>query len=257
MEAAKDAIARYVRVGSMVFNLGFMVYGHKGDNTEVGRAESCREAGELLAPIGQVEPDGFQGVFDRFRPTGWTPIEGTLDEAGEAFAGKEGQENRVIVVSDGIETRGGDPVAAAQRLYEAGIAVHIDVVGFDVPDDETEQLIKIAQVTGGEYYDAENAADLDAYFQQQGEALTKTWEALTCELRNSAHDQLCDQNQCNDATVFRIPEEQQKYEYGSPEYEALQNLSDRITQGFEQRQQARDEAARRLEELQQQYYELR
>jgi hypothetical protein len=81
MEAAKDAITRYVRVGSTVFNLGFMVYGHKGDNTEAGRAESCRDAGELLAPIGQVEPDGFQGVLDRFRPTGWTPIEGTLDEA--------------------------------------------------------------------------------------------------------------------------------------------------------------------------------
>ena len=103
MEAAKDAIARYVRVGSTLFNLGFMVYGHKGDSTEAGRAESCREAGELLAPIGQVEPDGFQGVLDRFRPTGWTPIEGTLDEAGEAFAGKEGQENRVILVSDGIQ----------------------------------------------------------------------------------------------------------------------------------------------------------
>jgi hypothetical protein len=81
MEAAKDAIARYVRVGSTVFNLGFKVYGHKGDNTEAGRAESCRDAGELLAPIGQVEPDGFQGVLDRFRPTSWTPIEGTLDEA--------------------------------------------------------------------------------------------------------------------------------------------------------------------------------
>jgi hypothetical protein len=72
MEAAKDAIARYVRVGSTVFNLGFKVYGHKGDNTEAGRAESCRDAGELLAPIGQVEPDGFQGVLDRFRPTSWT-----------------------------------------------------------------------------------------------------------------------------------------------------------------------------------------
>ena len=57
MEAAKDAIARYVRVGSTVFNLGFMVYGHKGDNTEAGRAESCREAGELLAPaIDRTKP---------------------------------------------------------------------------------------------------------------------------------------------------------------------------------------------------------
>ena len=52
-----------------------------------------------------------------------------------------------------------------------------------------------------------------------------------------------------DATVFRIPEEQK--------YEALQGPSDRITRGFERRQQARDEAARRLEELRRQYFELR
>ena len=44
--------------------------------------------------------------------------------------------------------------------------------------------------------------------------------ALACHaiavLFAGAHDTICDQDHCNDATVFRIPEEQERYEYGSP-----------------------------------------
>ena len=249
MEAAKEALLRYSGPSSVLFETGFAVFGHTGDATEAGRTESCREAAELLLPMGEVDPSTFEGMLSRFQPTGWTPIEGALREAERAFAGKEDQINRVILVSDGIETCGGDPVAAAEELHRSGIELTIDVVGFGVPDDEVEQLRDIATAGGGEYYDAETGADLDEYFRQEAEELDKTWEAFTCELRNGFHDTICDQNQCNDATVFRIPEEQQKYEYGSPEYEALQDLSDRISEGLEERQKARDEASARAEEL--------
>ena len=49
--------------------------------------------------------------------------------------------------------------------------------------------------------------------------------------------------------MFRIPEEQEKYEYGSPEYEALQDISTRISEGLEERQASRDEAADRASQL--------
>jgi hypothetical protein len=109
---------------------------------------------------------------------------------------------------------------------------------------------------GGEYYDAQTGADLDEYFRKQSEAMQQTWDAFACELRNGFHDTLCDQNQCNDATVFRIPEEQRKHEYGSPEYEALQDLSERISAGLEERQKARDEASERAQELYEQHSKL-
>jgi hypothetical protein len=73
----------------------------------------------------------------------------------------------------------------------------------------------------------------------------RTLRRVYLEINNSTNDTICGQNQCNDATVFRIPEEQQKYEYGSPEYEALQDISDHISEGLEERQAARDEAADR------------
>jgi Mg-chelatase subunit ChlD len=256
MEAAKEALLRYAGPSSVVYETGFAVFGHTGDSTRAGKAESCREAAEVLSPLGRVDPDTFGATLERFEPTGWTPIEGALRESEKAFAGKEGQENRIILVSDGIETCGGDPVAAAERLHRSGIEVTIDVVGFGVPDDEAEQLRDIATAGGGEYHHARTGADLDEFFREQSEATSKTFDAFTCELRNGFHDTLCDQNQCNDATVFRIPEEQQKYEFGSPEYEALQDLSERITAGFERRQEARDRASTRADELYEEWTKL-
>ncbi len=256
MEAAKDALLRYSGPSSVLFETGFAVFGHEGDTTRAGRADSCEEAAELLLPVGRVDPATFEETLSGFEPTGWTPIEGALREAEQAFAGKAGQVNRVTLVSDGIETCGGDPVAAAEGLHRSGIGLQVDVVGFGVDDDEAGQLRDIAAAGGGEYFDAKTGADLDGYFREQSEALSQTWDAFTCELGNGLHDTICDQNQCNDATVFRIPEEQRKHAYGSPEYEALQDISDRISAGLEERQKARDEASGRARELQQRHSEL-
>ena len=107
MQAAKDALLKYSGVSSVLFETGFMVFGHEGDTSEAGRPESCEAGGEVLSPIGEVDPATFEGTLSRFEPTGWTPIEGALDEAEGAFSGKEDQINRVILVSDGVETCGG------------------------------------------------------------------------------------------------------------------------------------------------------
>ncbi len=249
MEAAKESIVRYSQVSSVVYDTGFAVFGNTGDATGAGKAESCSAASEMLLPLGEVDQDSVGGVVDQFEPTGWTPIGGALREAAKTFAGHEDETNRVILVSDGIETCGGDPLAAAESLRRSGIAVTVDVVGFGVSSDETEQLEDIAAAGGGEYFGAETGADLDEYFRQQGEIMGETFDAFTCELRNGLHDTICDQNQCNDATAFRIPEEQKKYEYGTPEYEALADISDNISEGLEERQKARDEASDRASQL--------
>lgn len=255
MDAAKEALTRYSGVSASIFETGFAVFGHTGDGTEAGKDQSCAEAAETLLSLGEVDPASFEGTLSRFQPTGWTPIEGALREAEEEFAGHEGDINQMVLVSDGIETCGGDPVAA-EELRASGIELTIDVVGFGVPGDVAGQLRDIAAAGGGEYFDARTGADLDGYFQKQAEAKNQTIDAALCELRNGFHDTLCDQNQCNDAVVFRIPDEQNKYEYTSPEYVAFQDLSDRINAGFDERQKARDEASARAKELMDQYNEI-
>jgi len=66
------------------------------------------------------------------------------------------------LISDGMETCGGDPVQAAKELIGLGYDLQMHIVGFDISRNVTarDQLIEIAQATGGVYYDAENSEQL-------------------------------------------------------------------------------------------------
>jgi Ca-activated chloride channel family protein len=129
-------------------------YGHH-------RKEDCNDL-ELLTPFGPKEPARIRQKVQALKPVGNTPIAGTLEAAGKDFAGREGQRNMIVLVSDGKETCQGDPCAVARSLHQAGIQVQIDVIGFDVAADEREQLVCIADAGGGRYYDAANAKEFKA-----------------------------------------------------------------------------------------------
>ncbi|MPZ86776.1 MAG: VWA domain-containing protein [Nitriliruptorales bacterium] len=168
MEAAREALERYVTGTPDLFNIGFMVYGHRGSNQEADRPESCAGV-DTLADVGEVDFETFPDVLQSFEPTGWTPVAGSLEAAREVFADRGEDANRVILVSDGIETCDGDPVAAAEALAAEGIDVTVDVVGFGVDAADEDQLRAIAEATGGDYTTAQSGDDLRGYFDKQRE----------------------------------------------------------------------------------------
>jgi hypothetical protein len=257
LDAAKGALRRYVATVSGLVNLGFLVYGHEGNNTEAGKAESCRGI-DLLDPIGEAEPQTFGQTLDRFQPTGWTPIAAALREAERAFEGREDATNRIVLVSDGIETCGGDPVAVARALHDRGFAVEIDVIGFDIAQGSADarQLREIARVTGGTYYDAKTAQDLNDYFDQQGKALGETLDALICEVNSNFNASLCDYQFQNKVVAEVNTYADRVYATDFEEWQAYQDISDRVREEREGREEARRDAAERIEELQKQYDQL-
>jgi hypothetical protein len=179
--AARDSLAGFVDGAPGSLRAGFSVFGHKGSNQASGKRESCAGA-EVVKPVGQVEPRRFPATLARFRPTGYTPIARALSTAPRAFAGvEEGARNRIILVTDGIETCGGDPVAEARDLKRAGIAVTVDVVGFDIGKAaDRERLRKIAEASGGTYTDAQTGSALEDYFDAQRAREAQLLKAVNC-----------------------------------------------------------------------------
>lgn len=181
MAAAKTAITSYIDRLPTEVNAGLMVYGHKGSNNEADKAVSCQGI-ELLYPLSKIDKTAFKNAVASFSPTGWTPIANSLSRASKkAFSGKENHNNSIILVSDGIETCGGNPCQIAADLKSAGIMMKIDVVGFDVDAAAKEQLQCVAQVTGGQYYHVRSPAELNQAFDQFAknvEALDKTANCL-------------------------------------------------------------------------------
>lgn len=191
IDIAKMSLLKYASSVPESIRLGLLVYGHKGNNQASGKAESCAGV-ELMAPIGGLRDSDAQTVINRFAPTGWTPIAASLEKAKESFNADMKGRNRIIMVSDGIETCGGDPVKVARELHNSGFAVTIDVVGFNVPGSDANQLKKIAEAGGGIYFDARTQSALDAYFQEQNRATAKTFEAANCYAQAYNKAWICD-----------------------------------------------------------------
>ena len=191
LDAAREAITRYVVATPDGQRLGLMVYGHVGSNSEADRPASCAGI-ELFAPLGELRTDTVDGVLAQFAPTGWTPIAASLLAAADGFPSAEGgADNRVVLVTDGLETCDGDPVAAAAALYEADIAVTVDVVGFDVPDADAQALRAIAEVTGGTYSAAGTGAELQAFFDDLTAQQHEIVERLGCIANAQAEQARC------------------------------------------------------------------
>ncbi len=129
----------------------FRAYGHRVPRED--EAASCLDT-ELIEPFALANHAEVGARADRLAPTGQTPIALSLERAGEDLRARPGFQHFMLLLSDGLETCGGDPVATASRLRSEGIAVVIHTVGFDVDDDAERQLRAIASATGGRYLSA-------------------------------------------------------------------------------------------------------
>lgn len=187
MDLAKQALKKYAESLPAGTNVGLVVYGHKGSNNAKDKAVSCAGI-ETVYKMGQMNKNVFESAFSGFSPTGWTVIGGALRKSVDVFAGKEEQNNHVIVISDGIETCGSDPAGAARDLKALSINPQIDVIGLAVDTTARTQLEEVAKIGGGTYKPANSASELE-------DALKKTIEAarqsLVCSFKTSTAYQNC------------------------------------------------------------------
>ncbi len=109
-------------------------------------------------------------MVERIQPRGKTPIAASLERVGELLAGRE-EPATVVLVSDGLETCGGDPCAVAKALQGQGHKLVIHVVGFGMAEGRAEPLRCIARVSGGRYFQAADAKALAAALARVREAV--------------------------------------------------------------------------------------
>ena len=158
----KIAIAREA-VGAMLDGwngdaLGLLTYGHrrKGDCDDI----------ELLIEPASFDAAAIRRQVDALNPKGMTPISAAVRQAAEILRYTE-QKATVILISDGEETCQADPCALGAELEAAGIDFTAHVVGFDIERNAIarQQLQCLATRTGGQYLDADDAAELNHALQ--------------------------------------------------------------------------------------------
>ncbi|MFV2062479.1 MAG: VWA domain-containing protein [Chloroflexota bacterium] len=89
-----------------------------------------------------------------------TPIAAALAEVADDLAGVRGPRS-VILVTDGDETCGGDPIESIEALQAAGIDINLNIVGFALDDEELKlRMAAWAEAGDGTYFDAAGADEL-------------------------------------------------------------------------------------------------
>lgn len=102
-------------------------------------------------------------------------MEKAQKELSKQSQGKKDVENLVYVVSDGVETCGGDPVKAAEMLHGSDIQAVVNIIGFDVDDSGQQALRAVADAAEGEFTTVDSEEDLESYMEQQYLDLWFAW----------------------------------------------------------------------------------
>jgi hypothetical protein len=166
MEAARASVSELIQKLPADLNVAFIIYGRRKENP-------C-SAVEVVRPMGPLGEDGRKALLEKVRElngVGATPIALALRTAGKELA-KSGAPCGLVLISDGKESCKGNPSAEAAALAKnLPISFGVNVIGFDVKEDERAALEEIAQSGKGKYYSATTSNEL-------AEALLKLQERV-------------------------------------------------------------------------------
>lgn len=172
MEAAKEAVLEFAEQIPEEATISMRVYGHKGSGSDADKKLSCSSTENVYN--GTFDKSKFQTSLQKVQPAGWTPIGLVLEKVKEDIP-KDADDVVVYVVSDGIETCGGNPVKAAKDLTSNDIETVVNIIGFDV-DNEGQKLLKeVASAGKGEFTYVSSERDLKEYMKAQYEEIKLEW----------------------------------------------------------------------------------
>jgi hypothetical protein len=163
---AKEVFRSTVRDLPSSARIGLVLYGHR-------RAKDCRDI-EVVAGLGEQSAQELADRVDKLHALGETPIATALLQSVGVFRERKGEKNSVVLVTDGREECNGDPCAATTALEAGGLDVKVDVVGFKLSSDDRATLECITKLSGGQYFDAQDASALKSALAQVRQAVVAT-----------------------------------------------------------------------------------
>ncbi|CAM5619937.1 hypothetical protein SAVIM338S_05793 [Streptomyces avidinii] len=186
MSAAKQAFNEVLDAVPDDVLLGIRTLGanYPGDDKNQG----CKDTKQLY-PVGPLNRTEAKTAVATLAPTGWTPIGPALLGAADDLKGGDAT-RRIVLITDGEDTCAPlDPCEVARDIAAQGIHLVIDTLGL-VPDAKTRnQLICIAEATGGTYTSVQHTAELSGRVKQLvGRAATPVVNPVATEGAEQCRD---------------------------------------------------------------------
>lgn len=162
--AAKKAFSQTMGKISDRTNVGLMVFGRRQARNStlalgVPDPVACRDI-EVLSHLGVKPAQALATRIESFQPRGETPIAASLLQAKDLFAAQKGENNSIVLVTDGREECGGNVCRAAEALKSSGVGIKVHIVGLGHKPEDRKAVECITNITGGEYVAANDGPSL-------------------------------------------------------------------------------------------------
>jgi hypothetical protein len=161
-QVAQDALKSLMSSGSVSkdASVALRTYGRRKSN-------DCNDV-EVVRPLSRFDPAALVGAVSGIKPVvnAKTPLAASLQAAGKDLQAAKGN-TAVILVTDGLETCDGDPVAVAASFVKDAPERKVHVIGFSIADPAAGAYLRQIAASGhGLYFDAGNPAQLAQALRQ-------------------------------------------------------------------------------------------
>lgn len=157
LEEAKTALRTIAEQITPGANVGLRVFGKMPVQGNV--RDSCFDS-KLEMPIQPYDKQAMLDQVTHLAANGQTPLGYSLELAGHDFSPNADIKKTVILISDGEESCGKDPINVIGALKSQGVNFVVHAIGFSVDPKTKAQLQQITNMTGGTYQDVQNAGEL-------------------------------------------------------------------------------------------------
>lgn len=131
-------------------NLGLRVFGQAG----------CRDV-QTIATLRSGQQDAIAGWASGFQAGGQAPIQLALSQVFKDFSqAAGGQANHIVLISDGLDSCGGDPCQWMKAQSGRLPHVTLHVIGLGITSSVQEDFSCLADYGGGFYFDVNSRQDL-------------------------------------------------------------------------------------------------
>lgn len=155
-----DSLGRHQNV-----EVALRVYGHQHPREQ----NNCKDT-KLEVPFAAKNVERIQKKLEQIVPRGNTPITYSLQQSAGDFPDDPRSRNVLILITDGLESCGGDPCAVSLALQRKRIFLRPFVIGIGIENAYEEQLNCI-----GQYFNAADVRTFENVLQQiVTQALSKT-----------------------------------------------------------------------------------
>ena len=179
MDVAKSILTRLVdslRVNPKL-ELALRIYGHR----YARQSNNCTDS-QLEVPFGVNNHKRIIDEIADITPRGVTPITYSLLQAANDFPTATGYRNIVILITDGVESCGGDPCEASIAMQKKGVFLRPFIIGLGVPGGKALDCV-------GKFIDAENARSFNKILNESIET-TFANTTVSVELLNGENQPL-------------------------------------------------------------------